>query len=90
MQFKKEYLEDKDGKRVFRIYTDTYGRTLAFLETLATEIKKSFPPLHPEDLAVVKYGGTRNRQIYGIEFFPPTDVVPSGWERVSQFDPHIS
>jgi len=88
MRFLKEYTEAPRGHRRFRIYTDCYGSSLAFLETLLDELQKSFPKVSAEDVEVVKYGGERIRHIYGLEFDdgPQDGEVPSDWTKVSMFD----
>ena len=56
----------KEGNYVLR--TDHYGNSLSVFEYLFAKAKDDFPDLQSPSVNVVKYGGWRYKNTYGIEF----------------------
>ena len=50
------------------IRTDCYGNSLSFIKKLIDIAKEDYPSLKDEDIKIEKYGGTRIKGTFGIEF----------------------
>jgi hypothetical protein len=65
MRMIKEYCKEN---HTCIIRTNTYAHQLEHFLSLFTEAKKDQPTLEAKDVEVVRYGGTRYKRTFGIEF----------------------
>lgn len=62
------------------ILPDHYGKNIAAIHELVTVAKKDFPFLQDSQIIVQRYGGSRYKDITGIEFHVPYPcVIPADY-----------
>ena len=68
------------------VRTKTYHSELAHFENLFEEAKKDFPDLRTGEVIVVKYGGMRYKNTFGIEFCRLEKIVPETYLRIKKLE----
>lgn len=69
------------------VRTGHYGSQLSYIDLLFAIAKQDFPALKRDDVNVVRYGGEKYANTFGIEFpIPSKATIPDEYQKISQLE----